>query len=196
MRVIAGTARGRPLLCPPGRGTRPTPDRVREALFSILGDTVRGARVLDLFAGTGALGIEALSRGAERAVFVESDRGAVELLRRNLAACGLDGRALVVAADASVFLRGDLPAGTSLVFADPPYEAPEGPEALSTIARRAKGGRDLLVVYQHSSRRPPGVPDGMAAADRRRYGETGLLFLRLAVSSAPSAEADSCGQGG
>ncbi|MGI8748968.1 MAG: 16S rRNA (guanine(966)-N(2))-methyltransferase RsmD, partial [Thermoleophilaceae bacterium] len=121
MRVVAGTHRGRRLHRPPGLGTRPTSDRVREALFSMLADNVTGARVLDLFAGSGALGIEALSRGAARAVFVESSRSTVETVQRNLSELGLDAR--VHRRDALSYLRG---AGGSshydLVFLDPPYD--------------------------------------------------------------------------
>src|SRR5512136_2612918 len=119
MRVIAGTARGRKLLCPPGRAVRPTPDRVREALFSILGEAVPGARVADLFAGTGALGLEALSRGAASALFVEKDRRTAELLRRNLQECGFSGRAEVVAGDSVTLLARGLPGGADLLFLDP-----------------------------------------------------------------------------
>jgi 16S rRNA (guanine966-N2)-methyltransferase len=182
MRVITGSARGRKLLCPAGKGTRPTPDRVREALFSILGGEVAGARVLDLFAGTGALGIEALSRGAESAVFVERDRAALDLLKKNLDACGFSPRARVTAAAVATFLRPGLPADATLVFADPPYEGEDGPRALELIARGlldpGSPGRELLVVYEHSPRSSPPVPPGLTVTDSRRYGDTCLLFLR------------------
>jgi len=191
VRVIAGSARGRRLLAPPGRGTRPTPERVREALFSILGGGLEGERVVDLFAGTGALGIEALSRGAAGAVFVERDRPAAALLGRNLASCGFFSRARIVNGGAAAFLRGGLPPGTTLVFLDPPYRGDDGPEALAALAGGLGPGDDLLVVYEHSPRFPPAVPPRLVGIDGRRYGETSLLFLRPALppggSIAPGA---------
>ena len=118
MRVVAGEFKGRRLQAPRGRRTRPTADRVREALFSMLGD-VSGARVLDLYAGSGALGIEALSRGAESAVFVERDQQALAAMRRNLEAVGAE--ADVRRQDVSRFLART--EGTfDLVFCDPPYD--------------------------------------------------------------------------
>jgi 16S rRNA (guanine966-N2)-methyltransferase len=127
MRVVAGDARGRRLQAPPGRATRPTSDRVREAIFDVLGSllaargrTLEGARVADLFAGSGALGIEALSRGAASAVFVESDRAAVATIRANLDATGFAGsHATVVATDVARWLRGA--DHQDLVLCDPPY---------------------------------------------------------------------------
>ena len=118
MRVVAGTAKGRRLVTPPGTDTRPTSDRVREAIFNALGslDAVAGGRVLDLFAGSGALGIEALSRGAEHATFVDTDRKAVAAIRDNLDTTGLADRATVTAADATAWVgRADL------ALLDPPY---------------------------------------------------------------------------
>jgi 16S rRNA (guanine966-N2)-methyltransferase len=122
VRVVAGSARGRPLVAPAGRDTRPTTDRVREAVFNALTslDAVDGATVLDLFAGTGALGIEALSRGASRADFVERDAGARRLVQQNLAATGLADRARVHAGTAEAYLAGGPPA-VDLALLDPPY---------------------------------------------------------------------------
>src|SRR3954465_7399669 len=125
MRIVAGRWGGRTLHAPRGRSTRPTSDRVREALFSILGP-LDGARVLDLFAGSGALGLEALSRGAAAATFVERERLALRALRDNVADLGADAE--VVAADARVFLRAARERGAQydLVFLDPPYRAAAG----------------------------------------------------------------------
>lgn len=120
MRVVAGQYKGRRLHAPRGRRTRPTADRVREAIFSILGD-MEGLRVLDLFAGSGALGIEALSRGAREAVFVDSARGAAAAIERNLD--GIDARARLVRRDALAFLRGAGDGTYDLVFVDPPYDS-------------------------------------------------------------------------
>jgi 16S rRNA (guanine966-N2)-methyltransferase len=125
MRIVAGKWRGRKLVAPPGEATRPTADRVRQALFDMLlhapwggPDTVEGAHVLDLFAGTGAFGLEALSRGAAHATFVEQDRAALAALRANIAACQAQDRCTVLAIDALAAPRGE-PA--DLVFLDPPY---------------------------------------------------------------------------
>ena len=123
LRVIAGTAKGRRLKMVPGSGTRPIADRVKEALFSILGAEVEGAVVLDLFAGTGGVGIEALSRGAARATFVESDRLAVKAIEENLRATGLAARARVVRTDVFIYLRNDPRDAFDYVHIAPPqYE--------------------------------------------------------------------------
>ncbi len=169
MRVIAGTRRGRRLAAPRGRETRPTADRVREALFSILGD-VEGARVLDLFAGSGALGIEALSRGAAEATFVDSAPAAIRAIRANLAALDLD--ATVLRRDWRAALREASAASRhyDLVFLDPPYRlaASLGPPlaaALTPVV--AAGGR----VVAESDRRAP-LDLGLPLSDERRYGDT------------------------
>ena len=169
-RVIAGEFGGRRLQAPPGDATRPTSDRVREALFSILGDLVDGARVLDLFAGSGALGIEALSRGAAEATFVETDAKAQRALRANLAALGI--RAEVRRGDALAFLRAASPAERQydLVLLDPPYRlsprlGPELSEALPPLL--APGA----LVVSESARRSPLALD-LPLDDERRYGDT------------------------
>jgi 16S rRNA (guanine966-N2)-methyltransferase len=175
MRVIAGSLGGRRLVAPRGLATRPTSDRVREALFSALGD-VGGATVLDLFAGTGALGIEALSRGATRATFVESARPALTALRDNLAALGLAGRAQVLAQPverAAPSLRGPF----DLVFLDPPYAAlaaiPAVVAALATGGALAPGAR---VVVEHASRDPAPELADLAARPSRTYGDTSVTI--------------------
>ena len=176
MRVIAGTLGGRRLKAPPGRGTRPTSDRVREALFSMLGD-LAGARVLDLFAGSGALGIEALSRGAASVLFVERDARAVEVLRGNLSALGLGGeQAAVRRADALAALRAAGESGElyDLVLIDPPYaEAPRlGPKLADLLpAVLAPGAR---VVAESERRSPLGLE--MPIATERRYGDTSITI--------------------
>ena len=169
MRVIAGSRGGRALAAPEGRATRPTSDRVREALFSILAD-VCGAAVLDLYAGSGALAIEALSRGAARATLVDSAPAAVAAIRRNLAALDLD--ALVRREDARVFLRAALRSGPQydLVFLDPPYRHASdlGAELSADLgALLAPGAR----VVAESDRRSPLRLD-LPLLDERRYGDT------------------------
>ena len=133
MRVISGSARGRKLIAPEGSATRPTPDRVREATFNALGSlgVVQDAAVLDLFAGSGAMGIEALSRGAARATFVDHDIAARRAIEANLATCGLGGRAEVVAHTAERFVAGaGQPRRWDLALLDPPYDYDGWPELL------------------------------------------------------------------
>jgi len=183
VRVIAGTLRGRTLFAPPGAATRPTADRVREALFSILGD-VSGARVLDLYAGTGALGIEALSRGAARATFVEHARPALRVLRRNVQTLGLETLATVLSLRAERALS-TRPWGSSLfdlVFIDPPYDEVRRRPAAGGVARMVAG--DLSpsvelggrVVLEHASSDLPPEIAGFEREDTRTYGDTTLSF--------------------
>ena len=184
MRVIAGRLGGRSLSAPRGLATRPTSDRVREALFSILGD-VTGAVVLDLYAGTGALGIEALSRGASRAVFVESARPAAAVLRQNLTALGLLGSGAVIAQPVERALDRVLAAGPfDLVLADPPYALVA--EAAASLARLAAAGPRFLapegrVVLEHAGRDAPPEVTGLLATGTRSYGEASLSFYELPV---------------
>jgi 16S rRNA (guanine(966)-N(2))-methyltransferase RsmD len=170
VRVIAGEWGGRRLQAPAGSATRPTSDRVREALFAILGERVQGARVLDLYAGSGALGIEALSRGAAEATFVDSAPAAVKAVRANLAVLGAE--ADVRRADARAFLRGALREGRhyDLVFLDPPYRLAERlgrelSEALPAVL--APGG----LAVSESDRRSVLDLD-LTPTDERRYGDT------------------------
>jgi 16S rRNA (guanine(966)-N(2))-methyltransferase RsmD len=171
MRVVGGTLGGRRLIAPRGQATRPTSDRVREALFSILGDRVQGARVLDLFAGSGALGIEALSRGAAEATFVDSAAPAIAALRANLEALGLTAE--VLRRDALVFLKATArtPRQYDLVFLDPPYADAErlGARLGDTLpVLLAPGG---CVVSESDRRAPLNLPP-LEAHDERRYGDT------------------------
>ncbi len=167
MRIVAGLHGGRRLVAPRGGATRPTADRVREALFSVLGD-LTGLTVLDLFAGSGALGIEALSRGAASVVFVERAAPALEALRANLAAVGAEAE--VRRADARTFVRNALRAGQTydLLFLDPPYRDADhlGPE-LDLQGMIAPGGR----LVTESDRRSPLAID-LPMTFERRYGDT------------------------
>jgi 16S rRNA (guanine966-N2)-methyltransferase len=170
MRVVAGTARGRTLVAPPGARTRPTSDRVREAIFNALGsrDAVDDARVADLFAGSGALGVEALSRGAAHATFVDRDRAAREAVRRNVEACGVADRATIVAGTVERWLAGLGPGERfDLAFCDPPYAFDGWPGLLAAL--RA----DLVVV---ESDRPVDLPAGWALDREARYGGTWVGF--------------------
>ncbi len=180
MRVIAGLYGGRRLRAPAGKDTRPTSDRVREALFSVLGAEVEGARVLDLFAGSGALGIEALSRGAAEATFVDASEAAMRCVRANLEALGL--RAHTRRSDAGAFLRSASARGHhyDLVFLDPPYSSAAriGAELTSRLP-------DVLApvatVVCESARRQPLSLD-LPLRDERRYGDT---LIRIHDSRQP-----------
>ena len=173
MRVIAGEYKGRRLQAPPGDAVRPTPDRVREALFSILGARVEGATVLDLFAGSGALGIEALSRGAASAVFVDDDPRAVDAIERNLSEIGADGE--VKRRDALAFLA-QTPARFDLVFADPPYSsAPELAGALTERIPRVLADDAVIVIESH--KRTPLELD-LPLVTERDYGKTRIRIHR------------------
>jgi 16S rRNA (guanine(966)-N(2))-methyltransferase RsmD len=176
LRVIAGRFGGRLLADAPSAGVRPTADRVREALFAALGD-VSGARVLDLYAGTGALGIEALSRGAARAVFVERSSAALAVLRKNLESLGLGGaseEARVVRGDAFGALRRLARAGQcfDLVLVDPPYGSGEATRALAALVETRVLSPTGEVVVETSRRHPVAPVAGLALRGERRYGDT------------------------
>lgn len=171
MRVIAGTARGRRLVVPEGTGTRPTPDRVREATFNALGSlgAVVDARVLDLFAGSGAMGIEALSRGAAAATFVDEDRRAARAVQDNLDRCGLADRATVVTSRVDRFLAGAGEQRWDLAICDPPYAwaTDDWLDLLEVIPA------DLAVL---ESDRPVDPPFGWVVLRAKRYGGTHVVI--------------------
>lgn len=171
MRIVAGEWGGRRITAPPGRATRPTTDRVREAWMSAVADRVPGARVLDLFAGSGALGLEALSRGAEHAVFVENAPSALRALRANLDVLDAGPRAEVVRADALRYVSG-LDAGAfDLAFADPPYGQGLAVALLERFAEVPFAG---MLCVEHA--RGDAIPE-LPGARTRRYGETSLTFV-------------------
>lgn len=180
MRVIAGTHRGRSLLAPTGRATRPTTDRVREALFSILGP-VQALRVLDLYAGTGALGIEALSRGASRAVFVESSRHAVLALRQNLATLGLDTHAVLLSQPAEKCVPRIAAEGPfDLVFCDPPWaQMSQALALLSQFAGTPWLTATARVVVEHSSKQNslPELLPAFPFLSARHWGDTAISIF-------------------
>jgi 16S rRNA (guanine966-N2)-methyltransferase len=180
-RLIAGTAGGRRLKVPPS-GVRPTGDRAREGLFTSLGTLVdlEGAAVLDLYAGSGALGLEALSRGAAEVVFVESGPRVLPVLRANLAAVGLPG-GRVVAGSVPTVVAGPAPAAFDVVLADPPYSTPVD-EVVAVLESLVSGGwlaPGAVVVVERSSREEPFEwPTPLAALRERRYGEAALRYGR------------------
>jgi 16S rRNA (guanine966-N2)-methyltransferase len=183
MRIVAGSARGRALLGPKGEGIRPTADRVRETVFNVLGQWLEGVRVLDLYAGTGALSLEALSRGALGAVMVDTDREAVSLCRRNAEALGF---AQVVEILCLPALRAVVQLGArgerfELVFADPPYAARAAKDVLESVERAGVLVPGGTVCLEHDRREEvPERAGALARVDQRRFGDTAVSLFRFA----------------
>ncbi len=187
MRIIGGRFRGTALATvgkgDPAAHLRPTSDRVRESLFNVLqggrlGDPVGGARVLDLFAGTGALGLEALSRGAQHVTFVENGRAALGLLRKNIEKTRTEANVAVVARDATRLTASDAPA-FDLVFLDPPYGKGLGEKALQAAAEAGWIAGGAMIVWEDSA--PKGALPGFTTLDSRRYGDTHITFQRFSA---------------
>jgi 16S rRNA (guanine966-N2)-methyltransferase len=187
MRIIAGEHRGRRIEAPPGLDTRPMLDRVREAMFSTLGDRVVDAGVLDLFAGSGSLGLEAASRGARAVRSIEKDPRAVSILRRNIQTLGLEDRVEVVRGDAlrpELWRSGEEPAAIDLAFLDPPYSRIESLEdrdavlgAMSSLLRDVLAHGGALVIHVPARATRSLAVEGPWRRDERRYGNSGLLYL-------------------
>ena len=175
--MIAGVLRGRRLVSPPP-GVRPTSDRVRESIFARLGE-LGGCRVLDLFAGTGALGIEAISRGAESLVSVDLSQRSLSALRRNLASLEIERAVRVVRADVGRALRrlGQEGARFDLVFLDPPYDSGEVDGALGSLVEERILARDAVVVVECAKRHPMAPVVGLRLEQERRYGDTVVSWL-------------------
>jgi 16S rRNA (guanine966-N2)-methyltransferase len=191
-RIVAGSAGGRTLEVP-RKGTRPTSERVREALFSRLEhlDVVDDVRVLDLYAGSGALGLEAASRGAAHVTLVESGRDAAAVCRRNVATLGLGGVVTVSAEQAERFVQRGVVAPWGLVLVDPPYDLADDDLALVLAGLAVPGALDegAVVAVERSSRAPePRWPDGVVRFDRRAYGETVVWFAEPATAGPATAE--------
>jgi len=185
MRIVAGRNRGRRLLAPGGTIVRPTSERAREALFNILAHgrfaptpVYQDARVLDVFAGTGAFGLEALSRGARFATFIESDPEARAALAANIEGLGEAGRTRILAADATAPPRPDGP--YELAFLDPPYRSALASPALSALAKTGWLAPSALIVVEISARGEFATPEGFTMIEERRYGAGRLIFLRAA----------------
>jgi len=181
LRIIAGKFRGRALLAPTDDSIRPTADRAREALFSViasrLGPVFDGVRVLDLFAGTGALGLEALSRGAAQAVFVDSGAEARGLIRDNIEALGLGGVAKLLRRDATALGPAGTMGPVDLVFLDPPYGKGLGERALACLRDGRWLAPDALIVLEESSDVEVVLPEGFALDERRVYGAAAMHIL-------------------
>lgn len=189
MRIIAGCARGRILKGPKGPGIRPTSDKVKESLFSILAGAIPGAEVLDLFCGSGALSLEAISRGAASALLVDSGKEALSLARSNTAALGFHEKTKILPLRIDSKIADKLvPHGRfSIIFADPPY-AEVSPEELLTWIRPSLLKPDGILVIEHDRRSAaPEQHDDFCRVDQRKFGDTMLSFYRVkdALASVP-----------
>ena len=182
MRVVGGRLRGRSIASPKSPAIRPTADRLRESLFNILihsyGDPVSGARVLDLFAGTGALGIEALSRGSSFVLFVDDSAEARALLRENVVALGLGGTSRIFRRDATKLGPAHPVEPFTLVFLDPPYGQGLAEKALASARAGAWLMPDALIVIEEATKAKLAAPQGFTELERRSYDDTEFIFLR------------------
>ena len=187
MRIVAGRFRGRALASPPDDTIRPTSDRVRESVFNILssrlGPDLSGARVLDLFAGTGALGLEALSRGASYAMFVDSGIAARALIRDHIESFGVGGRTKLLKRDATALGAIERFKPFGLVFLDPPYAKGLGEKALISARNGGWIAPEALVVFEEKKGVAVALPDGFDLDDQRDYGDTSIRFLTFADQS-------------
>jgi len=181
MRIVAGKHRGRRLVAPEGLAVRPTADRTREALFNILGQArggpapLEGARVLDAFAGTGALGLEALSRGAGSVAFMESQPSALAALERNIESLGEGAHAKALRADVLRPPKAEPPA--DIVLMDPPYNQGLAEPALAALAEAGWIAADTIVVVELMAKEPFEAPPGFTVTDERKYGKARLVFV-------------------
>jgi 16S rRNA (guanine966-N2)-methyltransferase len=190
IRVVGGELRGRRIPVP-DQGVRPTSERTREAIFDILGpERITEARVLDLHAGTGALGIEALSRGADFADFIERDAGIVRRLQGNLKTLGLLGRGRVHRADLdSRGLTPTSPGPWRMVFLDPPFGSSSGARWLELLSRMDWGSEGGIVVHERGRADDTPPPPGLSLLTERRYGDTKVAIYRTAAFDAGSGDA-------
>lgn len=178
MRIIAGSARGRTFEAPQGRDTRPTLDRVRENVFNILQMKVRGAHVLDLFSGSGAMAFEAVSRGAAAAVMVDSDRMANAVERQNAQKLHMEAQCRILQCDWQVAVRQLAGQGEKfdVVFLDPPYAMHDMTPVMDAL--RPLLAEDAVILLEHEAKNFPSVPDGFELYDNRKYGIAGVSFFR------------------
>jgi 16S rRNA (guanine(966)-N(2))-methyltransferase RsmD len=179
MRIIAGSARGRTFDAPQGRDTRPTLDRVRENVFNILQMKVRGAKVLDLFSGSGAMAFEAISRGAAEAVLVDIDRAANAVQRQNAAKLRMEGQCRILQCDWQMAIRQLIAAGErfQVIFLDPPYAMHDMVPVMEAL--RPLLAEDAVILLEHEAKVFPATPDGFELYDSRKYGIAGVSFFRL-----------------
>ena len=180
MRIIAGQCKGRRLETVSVNGIRPTSDRVRESVFNIISSRIAGARILDIFAGTGALGLEALSRGASQATFLDASKDACELIQKNANCCGIQENCEVICHDISrTFLPEKIRAHPfSIIFMDPPYGTPLFKETLTSGILNELLAQDGIIIAEHSIKEPlPHPITGLDIHDQRKYGKTLISFL-------------------
>lgn len=180
MRIIQGTLKGRRLATPKGYKTRPTSDRIKESIFDILGDEIKGRSVLDLYAGSGNLGIEALSRGANRIVFVERSRQALQSITKNLSQCGMMGGAEILSKDAlrAIGILNQKGERFDLIFIDPPYERGLIQKTLMKLKSLTIYHEDSILIIQHNRREPlPETLNEFNLIRQRKIGDTLISFL-------------------
>lgn len=191
MRVVSGSAKGRPLKSVPGSGTRPTTDKVKEAVFSMIGPYFEGGAVLDLFAGTGGLGIEALSRGMESAVFVDMEPKSIDTIRANLKATNLEAKAQVYRNEAGRALSALEKRGRvfDLVFLDPPYRLKHGDELMLSMVEKGMLQEDAIIVLEHESNYayPEEIP-GFYRLRQAVYGETTISIYQYEANPSVDVE--------
>lgn len=193
MRIISGTARGRTLVAPAGEKTRPTQDKVRESLFNIIRWDVMDARVLDLFAGTGALSLESLSRGAQSAVLIDTDRAACDAIRKNIAACRMQDSARLIARDyrqAIAQLKAE-GARFDVAFLDPPYRMENTGDMCAELYDAGLLAEEFLLVVEHKRGLAPLVDERFEAFDQRSYGDTQITLVRRAARPQGEGEGES-----
>lgn len=180
MRIIAGTKRGMTINAPKGRDTRPTLDRVKESLFGIIQFEIFGRNVLDLFAGSGSLGLEALSRGARHAVFNDMGRESAAVIRANIAKLGFENESTVYSLDYRAAIESSARAGArfGLVFLDPPYKAGLIENTLQLLQKAGVLEKGCLIIAEHAHALPPETPEGFALCDRRKYGEAAISIFK------------------
>jgi 16S rRNA (guanine966-N2)-methyltransferase len=180
MRIISGIAKGKRLYAPKGRGTRPTADRVKESVFNTLGGQWEGVRVLDLFSGTGSLGLEAISRGARRVVFVEQSRSALNALRKNISLCGFDAHAVVLAMSVprGLLLMGKSGESFHLIFADPPYGKGWVERTIKGILAHNVLSQDGIIVMEHAPYESLSRDYGtLVTLKQKTHGDTAISFF-------------------
>lgn len=177
MRVISGSARGRKLVSRPGESTRPTADKVKESVFNIIQAHVSGSRVLDLFAGSGALGIEALSRGADHATFVEKDFGAMNIVKTNLENTRLSDKSSLIKGDALSFLK-NTDERFDIIFIDPPYASGLYEEVFSLISSRRLLSPEGIIISEHKTGAEVTLCNGLRLLSERKYGNVSVSIIK------------------
>ncbi len=183
MRIIAGSAKGRRLASPKSSATRPVLDQVKESIFNILFD-VGDLRVLDLFAGTGSIGLEAVSRGAREAIFVDNDRDAVSTIRENIERCGFENETRIISkhVESAIKILGKKDEPFDLIFIDPPYLKDLVVPTIAAVFEAGLLAPDGQIITEHHPKEPiQGLPGGLGISDERKYGQTLITFIQYAT---------------